>query len=97
MVERLANDHEDAQLLAQGLARIPGILLDPARVLTNMVYFDLGPAAPLDAAGLAARLKAHGILIGPAGPRRIRMCLHYWITPVQVQKTIELVKGLMAG
>jgi threonine aldolase len=95
MVERLANDHEDAQSLARGLAGIPGVALDPSQVRTNMVYFDLAPELPFDADGLAGRLKQHGILIGPLGPRRIRMCLHYWITPVQVEKTIRVMKSLL--
>ena len=41
MVERLAEDHANARILAQGLATIDGVLLDPAAVQTNIVYFDL--------------------------------------------------------
>jgi threonine aldolase len=95
MVERLSNDHDDAQLLARGLARIPGIVVNPDRVQTNMVYFDLAPECPLDAAGLAAKLKEKGILIGPAGRRRARMCLHYWISPVHIEKTLEIMAELL--
>ena len=95
MVERLANDHEDAQQLAQGLAQIPGIVLDPAQVRTNMVYFDLVPDAPLNALELTARLKERNILIGPTAPRRLRAVLHYWISPVQVEQTIAAVKEVL--
>jgi threonine aldolase len=95
MVERLANDHEDAQQLAQGLAKIPGIVLDPAQVRTNMVYFDLAPDAPLNAPELTARLKERNILVGPTGPRRLRAVLHYWISPVQVDQTIEAVSEIL--
>jgi threonine aldolase len=95
MVERLANDHEDARQLAQGLANIPGIVLDPAQVRTNMVYFDLAPGAPLNALELTARLKERNILIGPTGPRRLRAVLHYWISPVQVEQTIEAVREIL--
>ena len=52
MVNRLAEDHANARLLARGLAAIDGVLLDPDRVQTNIVYFDLDPAR-LDAAALA--------------------------------------------
>ncbi|MEK7328314.1 MAG: GntG family PLP-dependent aldolase, partial [Chloroflexota bacterium] len=95
MVERLANDHEDARQLAQGLAKIPGIVLDPAQVRTNMVYFDLAPDAPLNALELTARLKERNILIGPTAPRRLRAVLHYWISPVQVDQTIKAVKEVL--
>lgn len=95
MVERLANDHEDAQSLAQGLAETPGIVLNPSQVRTNMVYFDLAPEFPFDAPGLATELKERGILIGPVGQRRVRMCLHYWITPAHVQKTLTTIKALI--
>ncbi len=95
MVERLTNDHEDAQQLAQGLAKIPGIILDPAQVRTNMVYFDLASDAPLNALELTARLKERNILIGPVGPRRLRAVLHYWISPVQVDQTLEAVREIL--
>ena len=95
MVERLANDHEDAQQLAQGLAKIPGIVLDPAQVRTNMVYFDVAPDAPLNALELTARLKERNILIGPTAPRRLRAVLHYWISPVQVDQTIAAVREIL--
>ena len=38
----LPTDHENAQIMAQGLARIPGIQIDPAKVQTNIVIFDVG-------------------------------------------------------
>ena len=95
MVERLANDHEDAQLLAQGLAKIPGIVLDPAQVRTNMVYFDLAPEVPFDASALSDRMKERGILMLPAGPRRIRMVLHYWISPVHIEKALNAFREIL--
>ncbi len=95
MVERLSNDHDDAQRLAQGLAGIPGVRLDPARVRTNMVYFDLAPEVPMDASKFADRLAARGILIGPCGARRLRAVLHYWISPVQVDEAIEAAREIL--
>lgn len=94
MVERLSNDHDDAQLLAMGLADVPGIVLNPPRVLSNMVYFDLAPHFPVNAAQLAAKTKEQGVLIDPCGPRRVRMVLHYWISPVDVEKVVLLISDL---
>ena len=94
MVERLANDHEDAQLLADGLKQIPGIVLNPPEVRTNMVYFDLAPEFPFDAEGFTQKLTARDILIDATGKRRVRMVLHYWISPVQVEKTVEVMRQI---
>src|SRR6478752_6047632 len=59
-VERLADDHARAKRLAEGLAELPGVELDPATVETNIVVFE-----PADARGLAARLEAeHGVRMG---------------------------------
>jgi threonine aldolase len=94
MVERLANDHEDAQLLAEGLKQIPGIVLNPPEVRTNMVYFDLAPEFPLEAGALTEALKARDILIDAAGKRRVRMVLHYWISPTQVEKAVAAMREI---
>jgi len=95
MIERLANDHEDAQRLAQGLAKIPGIVLDPKTVRTNMVFFDLAPDVPFTALELAAKLKTRKVLVGPAGPRRFRAVLHYWISPVQVDQALDAFREVL--
>ena len=53
-VERLADDHARARRLAQGLAELPGVTIDPATVETNIVTFDV-PDAPAFTAALAQR------------------------------------------
>lgn len=95
MIERLENDHDDAQRLAQGLSTIKGILIDPKTVRTNMVYFDLAPDAKYDARELTAKLKDKNVWMLPASARRIRAVLHYWISPVQVDRAIDVVKEVM--
>jgi threonine aldolase len=95
MIERLVNDHDDAQLLAMGLADIPGITLNPKAVRTNMVYFDLGPTCPYNARQLAAASQARGVFIDACGPSRVRMVLHYWISPVDVEKAIYVINDLV--
>jgi len=71
MVDRLAEDHTNARRLAGGLAVLPGIVLDPARIQTNIVIWELAPGAP-PAAAFAAAMAAHGVKVGVVGPRRIR-------------------------
>ena len=57
MVERLADDHHHAQLLAEGIAEIPGIEVDMELVNTNMVYFGLTEDVPLAADEVALKLR----------------------------------------
>jgi threonine aldolase len=70
-VDRLAADHANARRLARGLAALPGILLDPDTVETNIVLFEIAPGA-LDAAGLVVALRARGVRMGALGPWVVR-------------------------
>ena len=91
MIDRLADDHANAKQLAEGLADIPGIELDPGRVKTNIVFFDLQLGAPT-AAQLAQRLAAEGVLIGAIGERRMRAVTHYGIESADMDAAIGAVK-----
>ena len=90
MIDRLADDHANARRLAEGLAAIPGIELDPARVKTNIVFFDL--MSGMTARQLSERVARDGILIGGAGEHRIRVVTHYGIERADVDATIAAVK-----
>jgi threonine aldolase len=59
MVDRLAEDHENAHRLAKGLAGLQGVAVDPATIETNIVYAELGDG---DGPALAAALKERGVL-----------------------------------
>jgi len=72
----LMEDHRNARLMAQGLAGIPGIRIDPARVQTNIVIFDVSGTG-LAAAEVSARLKQRGVLINPIAPTLMRLVTHY--------------------
>jgi threonine aldolase len=73
-VECLAEDHEKAKRLAQGIARCRGIDLDPDSVETNIVVFRLKDGAP--AATLVEALKAEKVLILSVGPGAFRAVTH---------------------
>jgi threonine aldolase len=96
MIDRLAEDHENARRLAIGLAEIPGIILDPTTVQTNIVIFELAEDR-LTAAEFAARLKSEGVLCGAIGPRRVRMVTHYGITAADIETTLRAVSRVMAA
>ena len=70
---RLADDHANARAMAEALAGARGLRVDVARVHTNIVMIDVdrGPLPPLLEAA-----KARGVLVGSAGPQRIRAVTH---------------------
>lgn len=70
-VDRLAEDHEHARLLADNLAKLPGVEIDPAAVDTNIVIFEVD-----DAPEVARQLEEAGVQVTPLGPRRLRAVTH---------------------
>jgi threonine aldolase len=78
MIDRLAEDHANARILAEGLARLPGILLDPARVQTNIVVFGLD--GNLDADAFVRAVDRAGVRLVDLGGGRLRAVTHYGIS-----------------
>ncbi len=94
MVERLAEDHARAKKLAQGLAKIPGLALDPGTPHTNMIFMNLAQETePLTAQHVAQRLKERGVLVGVSGKRRFRLVTHYWIDDQAVEQALAAFAG----
>ncbi len=94
MVDRLADDHVNAKRLADGLARIPGLTLDPTRIKTNIVYFDIeGP--DLMAPDLAQRLDTAGVRVLPEGPRQIRAVTQYHVTSEDIDAALGIFEQTM--
>jgi len=91
MVDRLQEDHTNARLLADGIANLSGIVLDPETIKTNIIYFDLDDAA-MESANFLTVLAAKGIQFFDTGPRRFRMVTHYGITAEDILYTIDAFK-----
>jgi threonine aldolase len=83
-VDRLAEDHEHAQLLAKRLGA------DPAAVETNMVVLDDVPA-PM----VAEAAKAQGVLVSQVSARRIRLVLHLDVDRAAVERAADVVGSLL--
>lgn len=93
MVDRLAEDHKRAERLAAGLANVPGLTLDIARVQTNIVVTDCGGwNRPIDE--LMARLAEKGLLVVPFGPQEIRFVLHKDVDDAGVDMALQIVQEL---
>jgi threonine aldolase len=90
MVDRLVEDHVRAQNLAQGLAKIPGFVLDPGTPNTNMVFLSLAEeTAPLTSGDMADRLAKRGVKVGVVGERHFRLVTHYWIDDTAVEGALQ--------
>ncbi|MGN6867797.1 MAG: threonine aldolase family protein [Solirubrobacteraceae bacterium] len=82
-VERLAVDHENAQLLARGLSGLPGVSIDPATVQTNIVIFSVD-----DGRGLVARL-ADRVELQAFDQHRVRAVTHLDVSREDVERALE--------
>ena len=87
---RLPEDHANARFLAEGLAHIPGIQVDPRKVATNIVIFDVSGTG-LWSAEISARLKRRGVLLNGIDPRRMRAVTHY---DVDREACVEALEAL---
>ena len=92
MVQRLANDHENARIAAEGLAEVPGIELAPPPQ-TNLVYFTVDG---WDLAAFVRRLSEEGVLCFVEGGR-IRWVTHFGIQRADVEEAVARVQSVMAA
>jgi threonine aldolase len=92
-VERLAEDHANAGHLAEGLAEIPGIELDPATVETNIVWFDV--RGGISASEVAAALGQRGVLIGGYGQHRMRAVTHLDVDRAGIDATLQALSRVL--
>jgi len=76
MPRRLHEDHTNAKFLARGFSQIPGISVDPDRVQTNIVVFDISGTG-LAPAAISARMKERGVLLNGINERQMRAVTHY--------------------
>jgi threonine aldolase len=82
-VERLAEDHENARLLAEGLSGLPGIRLDPETVETNIVIFEVD-----DAALLVSRLEGE-VDVSAFAATRVRAVTHLDVDRADIGRALE--------
>ena len=93
-IDRLAEDHANARRLADALAAINGLSVDPERVRTNIVYFEVDRPG-VDAAMLTAKLDAEGVRVLPTGPSQMRAVTHYHITASDIDQALTVFLRVM--
>ena len=83
-------DHENAQILAKGLAKLPGIRIDPAKVQTNIVIFDVADTR-LAAPALVEKLNQRRVLTGAVDKSRIRVVTHRDVSRADCERAIQVI------
>ena len=95
MPARLCEDHANARLLAEGMAAMPGVSIDPAKVVTNIVIFDIaGTGIGPDAFEAAAEKR--GVLLGGVGGTRIRMVTHLDVSRKDCELALEALASILS-
>jgi threonine aldolase len=92
--KRLQEDHDNARFLARRLAEVPGIGLDPSKIQTNIVIFDLKKAQRTSADFLKA-LADRGVLAVPVDNERVRMVTHLDVDRGDVEKAAGVVREVL--
>jgi threonine aldolase len=90
-VERLAEDHKNAQVIAAGIADTPGLRLSPPEVQTNLVWFAIDPELGTSR-DVALALKERGVLIHAVAPQVARACAHLDVSAAQAERAAETIR-----
>jgi threonine aldolase len=92
---RLQVDHDNAQVLAQALARSPGIALDPSKVQTNIIIYSVKPSG-LSSADFLARIAARGVLAVAVDADRVRMVTHLDVSRADIHQAADIVASVVS-
>jgi threonine aldolase len=94
MVERLAEDHQHATMLAEGLANISGLAVDVASVETNIVMVCI-TSPKLTAQPLVEQLQQEGVLCNAVDDATIRLVTHKDITLSDIETTLHKINDML--
>ncbi len=97
MPKRLGEDHANARLLAEAVARCDGAEIDPADVQTNIVIFTLSErrGESADAPAFVRKLREHGVLASAIGPNSVRLVTHYDVSREDCEYAATVLEQLL--
>jgi threonine aldolase len=93
MPKRLSEDHANARMLAEGLAKIAGVKIDPTRVQTNIVIFDLEEPRAMD---LVKHLAERNVLASAISSTQIRFVTHRDVSREQCQQALQATRDFFS-
>jgi threonine aldolase len=94
--KRLQEDHDNAKVLAERLAQVPGITLNPSKVQTNIVIFSVKDSG-VSSAEFLRRLSGLSVLAVPVDAERIRMVTHLDVTRGDIEAAAAAVQSVMTS
>lgn len=94
MVDRLAEDHKNAKILAKDLADMQGVEIDPEKIQTNIVIFSL-VHSDITPRELVARLAGRGVKILAIGGNRLRAVTHYGIEEEDIHQALGEFRAIL--
>lgn len=93
--KRLHVDHANARFLAEGLAEIPGINIDPAKVVTNILFLDVS-GTQLSSFEISKRLAAKQVLANGTTPTTMRMVTHCDVDRSGCERTLQVLREILS-
>ena len=91
----LQTDHDNARLIAESLAAMPGIAIDPSKVQTNIVIYDVS-ATGMTGRDVSAKLKERGVLSNAISEYQMRMLTHFDVNREQCERAMEVMSEVLA-
>ncbi|MFQ6609931.1 MAG: low-specificity L-threonine aldolase [Fidelibacterota bacterium] len=90
MIPQIKRDHDNAKLLAEGLANIPAFKINPSKIKTNIVYFELADT-DLTVEEIVNRAEEKGVRFLATGSRQFRVVTHYGVEQGDILKTLDVL------
>lgn len=89
-IDRLAEDHRNARVIAQAVADIPGLRLDPPEVQTNLVWMEVDPELGT-AKHVQDLMRKHGVLLNSTAAQVCRACTHLDVSAADAERAAEAI------
>lgn len=93
MPARLKEDHDNAQVLARGLAQIPGIKIDPKKAVTNILVFNIS-GTRMNTADFSRKLAGRNVLAAGIDPENMRFVTHMDVSKEDCQTALEAIRQI---
>jgi len=90
-IDRLAEDHANAKVLARGLGQIEGFVVEEPE--TNLVFCDV-TATGRDGEAIASDLREKGLMVSVMGHHRLRFCTHLDVSRQQIDEALSVIRAV---
>jgi len=94
--KRLHEDHENARLLAEGLAQVPGISIDPRTVQSNILIADVAGTG-MSSTEISGKLAEHGVRANGVNPQTMRFVTHLDVSREQCKTALRAIEQVCAA